>query len=147
MELADAQNTARKLLDQHGLKNWDLDLDNARQRCGACHYSHQKITLSKHFIRLNNRREVRATILHEIAHAIAGPQSAHGRPWQKVARRIGAPISALNETATMPEPRWRLQCRSCERTVAMRDRRSLDLDRARCNFCGISLGKLQWIPN
>ncbi len=40
---------------------------------------------------LDGRNEqVRDTVLHEIAHAIAGPEAGHGPLWKATARRIGA---------------------------------------------------------
>ena len=37
-----------------------------------------------------NEEEIRDTVLHEIAHAIAGPEAGHGPLWKATARRIGA---------------------------------------------------------
>ena len=34
--------------------------------------------------------EIRDTILHEIAHALAGPEARHGARWKAIARRIDA---------------------------------------------------------
>jgi predicted SprT family Zn-dependent metalloprotease len=46
--------------------------------------------MSRLLVSLNDKREVRETILHEIAHALAGPKvRAHGREWGEIALRIG----------------------------------------------------------
>lgn len=34
-------------------------------------------------------RDIKNTVLHEIAHAIAGPDAGHGPRWKEIARRIG----------------------------------------------------------
>lgn len=61
---------------------------------GSCRYKGGvafEITLSfKTFQHDANRPELRDTILHEIAHAIAGIKAGHGPVWRAVARKIGA---------------------------------------------------------
>ena len=42
-------------------------------------------------------REVRDTILHEIAHALAGAKAKHGPAWKAIARRLGATLKARAE--------------------------------------------------
>ena len=136
---------ARDLFAEHGLDGWVFRFDHARQRCGSCNYTRREITLSRHFVAANDADEIRATLLHEIAHALVGPGKAHGREWRAAARRIGAPLTATNPTATMPVPRWRLVCTQCRQTVAERHRRSLDLRRVRCGYCRTGDGTLEWV--
>jgi predicted SprT family Zn-dependent metalloprotease len=148
MNLDTAYDTARQLMDLHGLHKWDLRFDHARNRCGACHFSRRELSISKHFVRLNDMDEVRQTVLHEIAHALAGPRTGHNRQWRRIAARIGAPTTATNTTAAMPPPAWLLQCGTCLQVVASRHRRSLNLHHVRCGHCGASdhtQGQLQWI--
>lgn len=147
MELEVAETLARHLMSQHGLSDWGIRLDHARQRCGSCHYTKREITLSKHFVRLNDDVEVRDTILHEIAHALVGPRTAHGPRWQQTAARIGAPVRATNTSAAMPEPAWHLQCESCLRIVAKRHRKKIRLQHARCSYCGLDRGVLRWLAS
>ena len=145
MQHHDALALARNLLDFHGLQDWSVRLDHARQRCGSCHFHSTEITLSRHFVDLNEAAEVEATILHEIAHALAGPRAGHGRRWQQIANRIGAPTTAVNDSANMPLPKWGLRCIQCETVVARRHRRSLKLDLVRCKRCGVENGVLSWV--
>jgi predicted SprT family Zn-dependent metalloprotease len=109
MNLAQAQRLAVELMAQHGLTKtmeplrigmgaiahapvspWRFEFDNARRRFGCCFYRHRLITLSKHLVALNDEAQVRDTILHEIAHAIAGPKAGHGPLWKAQAAAIGA---------------------------------------------------------
>lgn len=129
----------------HGLDDWRLAFDHARQRCGACHFSARTITLSRHFVHLNDPQELRDTVLHEIAHALAGPHSGHGPRWQQIAEHIGAPVQTTNNTASMPAPRWGLQCESCSQIVARRHRRRINLHLVRCGHCGVHHGQLNWV--
>lgn len=144
MQSRHAVRLAQTLLNTHGLHTWGIHLDHARTRCGACHYNTRRISLSRHFVALNTGAEVRATLLHEIAHALAGPGQGHGPRWQAIARRIGAPVEATNGTAQMPQPAWALRCQHCRSVVARRHRRVLNLERVRCRACGELDGRLSW---
>jgi hypothetical protein len=53
-------------------------MDSAVRRFGTCRYSRKLITLSRQLIELNDQARVLDTILHEIAHALAGPKTGHG---------------------------------------------------------------------
>ncbi len=77
MKLEDAENLALTLMEDNGVGTWSFRFDNAKRRCGACFYSRRTITLSRHFVTLNDEAEVRDTILHEIAHAFAGAKAGH----------------------------------------------------------------------
>jgi hypothetical protein len=90
MDLEAAWELARELMDEHGLRGWRLELDRAKRRAGICRHHQKVIGLSAPLTRLHPEAEVRDTILHEIAHAIAGPQAGHGPKWAAVARRIGS---------------------------------------------------------
>ncbi len=145
MDLSDAHNLAQTLINEHGLTDWRVRFDQARQRCGACHFQSKEISLSKHFVRLNDAEELRLTVLHEIAHALAGPNTGHGKRWQRVALKIGATGQTTNASAQMPDPRWGLRCTLCTQIVARRHRRSLNLALVRCGVCKTPTAKLQWI--
>ena len=144
MQAIDGLTLARRLLNDHRLSDWTVRLDHARQRCGSCHFHTREITLSRHFVEMNDEHEITATVLHEIAHALAGPGSGHGPAWRRVAKRIGAPVQATNDTARMPSPPWGLRCVQCTRIVARRHRRALNLDYVRCRYCGERDGELVW---
>lgn len=89
MNLVAASRLARDLMDQHGLKAWTFEFDDAVRRAGMCSYAKQRISLSAPLTRIHDEREVRDTILHEVAHALAGPKAKHGPAWREVAVRIG----------------------------------------------------------
>lgn len=89
MELPHARRLALALMDEHGLSGWRLELDRARTRAGICRYGRKVIGLSAPLTRLHAEAEVRDTILHEIAHALAGPRAGHGPLWREIAVRLG----------------------------------------------------------
>lgn len=89
MELDAAYDMARELMDAHGLAQWRLELDLAKARAGVCRHGDRTIGLSAPLTRLHDEAEVRDTVLHEIAHALAGPRAGHGPVWRATAERIG----------------------------------------------------------
>ncbi|HIZ97691.1 MAG TPA: SprT-like domain-containing protein [Candidatus Janibacter merdipullorum] len=90
MDIGDAREMARGLMDEHGLEDWTLLLDRAKRRAGVCRYTDRAIGLSRHLTLIHTPDQVRDTVLHEIAHAHAGPRAAHGPRWQAAATAIGA---------------------------------------------------------
>jgi predicted SprT family Zn-dependent metalloprotease len=45
--------------------------------------------LKKEFAVFANDAKFKNTVLHEIAHAIAGPEAGHGSQWKRIAHQIG----------------------------------------------------------
>ncbi|UFU03246.1 SprT-like domain-containing protein [Ruania suaedae] len=113
MELEAAWTLGRGLLDQHGLTDWRLAFDSARRRAGLCRYDRRTISLSRHLVPLHDEAAVRETVLHEIAHALAGPRSGHGQKWREIAVRIGASGQrCLPPDAPAPPAPWEGRCRA-----------------------------------
>lgn len=138
MHLHDAEDLALDLMADYGLSAWNFGFDNAKRRCGRCNYVKRLITLSRHYVELNNEREVRDTILHEIAHALT-PGAKHGPQWQATARKLGAtPNRCADDSVSMPETPWRVVCDSGH-DLGGRHRRSLNLERSICGRCRMPL--------
>ncbi len=89
MDLRDAYAMAEDLLDHHGLRDWAIVYDNAKRRAGICRFDRREIGLSAPLTRLHDEHDVRDTILHEVAHALAGPRHGHDETWRRIARTIG----------------------------------------------------------
>ena len=81
---------ARRLMDEQGLTGWTLAFGEARKRLGDCHFRHHVIRISRTHALEGSEEQIRDTVLHEIAHAIAGHGAGHGPLWKATARRIGA---------------------------------------------------------
>ncbi len=108
MDLTQANLLAVELMQAHGLTapTWTFKFDNARRRFGLCRFRRSltgfdmftgptyalsgEIHLSRPLTRIGLDADVRDTILHEIAHALAGPTAGHGPKWKAVCERIGA---------------------------------------------------------
>ena len=90
---------ARELMDRHGLHEWSLRFGNARKKLGECRAKEKLIVLSRAHAMGGAPGDVTDTILHEIAHALAGPKAGHGPAWKAIARRLGAtPASRAPES-------------------------------------------------
>ncbi|MFV0463035.1 MAG: SprT-like domain-containing protein [Nostocoides sp.] len=111
MDTADALRLARELLGRHGLADWQVRLDRAKTRAGVCRYRERVIGLSGPMTRLHSPQEVRDTILHEIAHALAGPEHGHDEVWKATAASIGCSAQRC-VPADVPRPvgTWRGVC-------------------------------------
>ena len=89
MELDKAEKLARKLMKEHGLSEWIFRFDNAVVRFGLCSHRKKQISLSKELVLINKRKEIKNTILHEIAHALVGRGNGHNWVWKQKALEIG----------------------------------------------------------
>jgi len=85
---------ARATMDAHGLTDWRLVFDSAVRRAGVTRFDRKVISLSgplmRKYAEAGAHDQVHDTVLHEIAHALAGPRYGHDATWRAIARRIGA---------------------------------------------------------
>lgn len=111
MNASDSLNLLNQSLSDHQLSDWTATLDNARRRFGVCRMSKKQISLSRHLCELNSDAEVRDTILHEIAHALAwvrhGENCGHDKRWQAICVEIGArPVASFDDEVVQPKAPW-----------------------------------------
>ena len=137
-----AARLARQLMDEHGLHDWGFRFNRRKNDMGCCHYHHQRIELSQHFVGANEQAIVRDTILHEIAHALAGHRAGHGPKWKRICRRIGATPQRCGH-ATMPEGQWQAVCGGCGWRYS-RHRRPARGATYYCSSCGPESGALHF---
>lgn len=97
---------------QHGVdRTWRLGWDNARRRAGQTRFHDRTITLSKPLMSLYTQAQVRDTILHEIAHALVGPEHNHDSVWRATAQRIGCSgRRQVSPDAPQPPAPWVGRC-------------------------------------
>ena len=110
--LSDCVALAESLIKQHALVGWSFQFDNARRRAGACDYSMKVISLSRLFCLRVSDDQVRDTILHEIAHALAGPKHNHDAKWKSIARAIGCTAQRCHSVDFAPS-KYIVSCSRC----------------------------------
>lgn len=114
MNLHDAQRLAISLMQQHGLRDWTFRFTRAKTQLGICKFKPRVIALSAPLTLLNDEAQVRDTILHEIAHALAGVKAGHGWKWKMIARSIGAkPERCESGEVAQPKGKYVLTCKNC----------------------------------
>lgn len=139
----DAQTIALDLLRHHGLAHWQFRFNRRKRTLGLCYYDLKRIELSLHFVLQNDEAAVRDTVLHEIAHALAGQAAAHGPRWQEMCVRIGARPERCDRTASMPAGRWRAVCPGCGKAFH-RYKRPQRNARYACRSCGPERGMIRF---
>ena len=119
MKLQQAEALAISLLRQHGLwPEWSFRFDRSKVRFGTCNYTQRQISLSRHLVALNCEEQVRETILHEIAHALAPRGAGHGPLWRAVVIAIGCRGQrCYGPEVARPTPKYRGTCPTCGKVV------------------------------
>jgi SprT protein len=92
MTLTEARTLALMHMHKHGLiiEGWTFKFDNAKSRLGLCSHRRRIISVSKHYVTLNDQPLIEDTILHEIAHALCGHEAGHNWEWKATAKKIGS---------------------------------------------------------
>lgn len=80
---------ADALIRLHLDEGWSFRFDNAKTRAGLTNFTKRTISVSRHLAVLWDDDEVHQTLLHEVAHALAGPQAGHGPRWRRIADELG----------------------------------------------------------
>ena len=145
--LADVQKLAVHLLARHkagsGLHaDWGFGFDLSTARAGVCRYDVKRIDLSVSYCLRATRAEIEDTLLHEIAHAIAGHRHHHDDVWKAVARAIGCTAERCHDVNHTPA-RWLGECGCGKQWRRQRLSRRLRHG-ARCRECG---GEIAWRLN
>ena len=96
-----------------GLESWVLGMDNKKTCLGMCLFGQRKISLSSHFLRgpTCDEKQIRNTILHEMAHALVGPEHNHDAVWKKMALKIGCD-GKVKSPMDRPDATYVLECKN-----------------------------------
>lgn len=108
---------AQELIDEH-LGHceipWRLTWNNRRRQLGCCSYWPREISLSIPNTLASPMEEVIDTILHEIAHALAGYGAQHGPKWKAIARELGAiPKACKTISYSLDDYKYAMECVTC----------------------------------
>jgi predicted SprT family Zn-dependent metalloprotease len=113
MKLTETILLARELMERHKLNDWKLKFDESKSHIGLCRYSEKTIYLSYPYVEINEEKIIRNTILHEIAHALAGSRNGHNRIWRTIAKSIGCTGERCTSGADKPRGKWTRCCNNC----------------------------------
>jgi hypothetical protein len=93
---------ADALIALHLDDTWTFGFDNAKRRAGLCDYTRRRISVSRYLSARYDDDTNHQTLLHEVAHAIAGAEARHGPRWKRIARELGyvGGTTHAGETAT-----------------------------------------------
>jgi hypothetical protein len=100
----------RKLLDEFGLHDWTIQLDNSVERVGQCRPGKKEIGVSFYYLEESTWEEIEDTIRHEIAHALVGPGHGHDLTWKRKCIEVGAKPERLasEDAVSSALPRYKI---------------------------------------
>jgi predicted SprT family Zn-dependent metalloprotease len=143
MIIADVEKLAKELMTKFGVP-WTFEFDRANRRTGCCKHSTRTISLSYEYALRNDLDNIKNTILHEIAHAIAGPGAGHGPKWKEVCILVGARRErCCSESVDMPKGRWQATCKGCGHKFH-KHQAPKSINNRYCRTCGPVKGALTW---
>ena len=94
---------ADALIVMHLDPSWSFAFDNAKRRAGLCNYTTKRISVSRYLAGRYEDDEIHQILLHEVAHAMAGPKAGHGPRWKAIGKEIGYEGKRLHDGAIAEE--------------------------------------------
>lgn len=134
---------AENVLDETGLTDlgwtirWNQNLSNA----GVCKYNHKRIEISAVIAEYVPADRTWDTVLHEIAHALAGPNAGHGPKWLATCKTLGGSGSVATvlegdeATRFTMASRWVGKCPNDSTHRTYRNRLTKSARRIACGEC------------
>jgi predicted SprT family Zn-dependent metalloprotease len=103
----------RQELARHGLadQGWVFELDSGKTRAGCCKHHKRIVSISRHLVTsdLWTPDMIRNTLLHEVAHALAGSVHGHDETWRQIAVSIGCDGKRCHSTP-FTKTSWTVTC-------------------------------------
>jgi predicted SprT family Zn-dependent metalloprotease len=88
-DLERVRRWADALIALHLDPSWSFGFDNAKKRAGLCNFTAKRITVSRYLAARYEDDDIHQILLHEVAHALAGPRAGHGPRWKHIASDLG----------------------------------------------------------
>lgn len=105
MDVTWISDRARELMAAHLDGSWTFAFDRARTRAGLCRHDRRRISVSRELTGAMSPDQIDQVLLHEIAHALAGPDAHHGPQWRRIAMAIGCTGERVVDVqAAQPRP-------------------------------------------
>ena len=108
---------AREIFKEECKKNnitgWSFKLNTNKRFRGWCKYGKKRVEISRNLLPLGVD-EVRKTIIHELAHVVAGYENSHNHIWKSTVIRMGGDPRRLGK-AMKVKGRYIGKCSKCQR--------------------------------
>ena len=145
--LQQVEEIAGRLIEQNGAnrampKGWTFGFDLAPSRAGVCRYRERRIDLSVSYCLAATRADIEDTILHEMAHAMVGPQHNHDKVWKQKAREIGCAGERCHRVQHTV-PKWVGECACGQQWFRQVLQRRMMTNRV----CAKCMGDIRWRRN
>jgi len=153
MNPLEAQHLAIELIDEHVTTDrpkWSFSWLTGVSQLGRCNYVHGYIViqLNHRYTMLAEEKEVRDTIIHEIAHGLVGSGHGHDYVWKMKCRQLGIrPMRcASHEDKAAVELRaesanYVAECATCHKKhYAMKYTKNMRFGRVHCSPCARRYG-------
>lgn len=129
MSEIEALELARKMMDKHGLHDWDIKINGRLSRAlGRTFFTSKRIELNKDFVFRNYKWQIEGVIKHEMAHALVGPKHNHNSIFREKCIALKTPpefhgaISLAKIKKAPPKPmRFTANCPTCGHTYQLRN--------------------------
>jgi len=132
-ELNRVRHWAEALIALHLDDSWSFAFDRATRRAGLCDFGRKRISVSRHLAERFDDDTIHQTLLHEVAHALAGPGMGHGPVWRRIARDLGYVGGTTHDGPIADDrARWRGSCPNGHEFVRFR-RPSREVSCGRCS--------------
>ena len=82
------EKAAKALVDEHLPKIWRVEMSNHKTSAGTCDDFRKIIKISKYFASYHSDAEFYKTVLHEIAHGLAGCWNSHNGRWARAFKEL-----------------------------------------------------------
>ncbi len=141
-----ARQTAVVEMKKWGLDGWEFKFNRRKRSAGICQKRRDEptgsIEVSLYFLERAGEEEIRVTILHEIAHALAGIKEGHGPAWKQWCRKLGIKPERCCENGPT-EGNYKGACPGCGKAFFM-FRRPKNMNGHNCRECGPVRGAFVW---
>ena len=106
-----------QLFDKFNINDWNFTFDNAKRRLGVCRHRSKTIGLSRAYLPITIKKEIKDVLLHEIVHALVGKNNSHNEVWRRKFIDIGGDGERLYKGKARVEPKFAGTCPNCGRVV------------------------------
>lgn len=132
--LADVRRLGEFLVAEFLGPEWSFEFDHAKSRAGKCDYTNRRISVSRYLVARNSQTFARDTVIHEVAHGIAGPAAGHGPEWRRVVVELGGDPARTHQGEVAREfARWQGVCPNGHEVLRFRRPKRARMSCAQCS--------------